>query len=148
MPFWWLFVFWHFFALLGLCDQPTVHNVGVSKGRVGGCWRLVKGDKWHTTCDTWHLTCDSWNVTHAMWHMTCDTWHGTPNTLLFYCPFLSVSVCFGISATMRTDQKVECLPWVIPCQNNEKKAQRKKVTFSRKNMKEYRVLIWFLPFLA
>ena len=37
---------------------------------------------------------------------------------------------------------------VIPCQNKEKKGQRQKITFFLRNMKEYRVLIWFLLFLA
>ena len=38
--------------------------------------------------------------------------------------------------------------WVIPCKTREKKGQRQKITFLQKNMKEYRVLIWFLLFLA
>ena len=37
---------------------------------------------------------------------------------------------------------------MIPCQNKEKKGQRQKITFILRNMKEYRVIVWFLPFLA
>ena len=37
---------------------------------------------------------------------------------------------------------------VIPCQNKEKKCQCQKITFLWRNMKEYRVLICFLPFSA
>ena len=33
-----------------------------------------------------------------------------------------------------------------PCQNTEGKGQRQKLTFLLRNMKEYRVLRWFLPF--
>ena len=35
---------------------------------------------------------------------------------------------------------------IIPCQDEEKKGQRQKITFLWRNMKEYRVHIWFLPF--
>ena len=38
--------------------------------------------------------------------------------------------------------------WVIPCQNKEKKGQRQKIKMLWRNMKIYRVPIWFLPFLA
>ena len=37
---------------------------------------------------------------------------------------------------------------VIPRQEKEKKGQGQKVTFLQRNMIKYRVLIWFLPFLA
>ena len=58
-----------------LC-QPSVHNGGVRKGRVCGCWSSDRGqdtgDMQHATCDTihtWHLRCDTWNVIPDSWHM-------------------------------------------------------------------------------
>ena len=43
-----------------------------------------------------------WNFTPDTWHMTCDTWPMIFCFLVFVCPFLSISVHFGIGATIRT----------------------------------------------
>ena len=55
-------------------------------------------DRWQVTRNMGHLTCDTWHRTCDPWHMTCDTWHSSP--------FHSVSVCFGIGATIRTHQNI------------------------------------------
>ena len=77
--------FWERFLVVA--NQPTGELPaywGVSMGRVCGC-----GCWWQVTrrCDTWHLSHD------------------------FVCLFLSVSVCFGIGAAVRTHQEKQCLPF-------------------------------------
>ena len=56
---------------------------------------------------------DRWQVSRKMWHLTPDRWHMTFIfiLILIHFSFLSVSVCFGISATIRTRQELQCLPY-------------------------------------
>ena len=45
------------------------------------------------------------------WQVKCDMWHLTPDASFFVVgPFLSVSVLFGIGATIRTRREIQCLP--------------------------------------
>ena len=68
---------------------------------------IVTGDRWNVTCDTWHMTHDTWNVTHDAWHLPTkhDIWHMTHD--IFFISFLSVSVHFGIGATIRTCSEIQ-----------------------------------------
>ena len=61
------------------------------------------------TPDTWHLTHDTWRMTHDTLHVTPDMWHLTQDLYIFVCPFLSLSVCFGVGATIHTRQEIQCL---------------------------------------
>ena len=93
-------------------------------------------------------------------HAGYDTWASSllPN-LRALCPHygaaaspltlysLEVCLCQEVCAR-RSGFRTWNNYWVIPCQNKEKKGQRLKIAFLWRNMKEYRVFICFLPFLA
>ena len=56
---------------------------------------------------------DRWQLSHNMWHVTPDMWY--VNIFIFLisfigCHFLSVPVHFGMGATIRTHQEVQCAP--------------------------------------
>ena len=55
------------------------------------------------TRDTWHITLDTWHVTPDMWTMM--------NALKKYIKKKAASVRFGIGATIRTCQEIQCLPY-------------------------------------
>ena len=75
-----------------ITNKPTVHSGGVIMGRVSGCGCRHYGK----------VTGDTQNVTHDMGYLAPESW-------LFY-PLLSVSVRFGIGATIRTRWEIQCPP--------------------------------------
>ena len=88
-------------------QRPTVHSVGVSRGRVRGCgccryWH-VTGDRWHMTPDMWHLTTDTLHLKLDTWHLTPDTWNLTTDCFLTFCTV----------ATLRTCWEIQCLWYVF-----------------------------------
>ena len=69
----------------------------------------VTGDRFHATRDMWQLKCDTWHIIHDMWHLTPDICH---NFFHFVFSFfiVSVSLHFGIGATIRTHGEIQFLP--------------------------------------
>ena len=63
----------------------------------GGSVAVGVSDRWQV-----QATSDTWHVTRDMWHMTRDTW-------FFYVAFLSISVRFGIGATICKSREIQCL---------------------------------------
>ena len=74
-------------SFLVFANKPTVHNGGVSRGRV-------------CDCGCWHY----WQVAGGRGQVTHDTWHQTLYIFLF------VVVSFGIGATICTHIGSQCLP--------------------------------------
>ena len=79
----------------------------------GGSLAVAVGvDRWHATHDTWHVKNDTWHMASDTWHLTPDMWHLTRDPwqiILFFSYFLSVTVSFGISATIRTHREIYCV---------------------------------------
>ena len=90
MIFSFLIFFWDF----GSLQASLLCIVGDLAGRGSVAVAVGVSDRWHSIGDTWHLT-------HGMWHVTHD----------FFLPFLSVSSRFGIGATIRAHQEIQCLPY-------------------------------------
>ena len=57
--------------------------------------------------DMWQVTCNTWHMTHDMKHMTHETLHIF--SIIFYLLIMSVYICFGIGATIRTRQEIQYL---------------------------------------
>ena len=79
--------------------KELIANIGIPLDFLG-FWQLVTGDRWQLIVETWHMISDTWQV-----NVTCDTWH----IFLFYFLFLSVSVRFGIGATISTRWDIQGL---------------------------------------
>ena len=63
-------------------NQPTVHNGGVSRGRLCGCgcWR------------EWQVTCSPWHVTHNTLHRTVSQKIPPPPGCRLLCHTLSATI--------------------------------------------------------
>ena len=79
---------------------------GLEGARKELLWWEVTPDMWHLTCDTWHATCDVLHKTRDTWQLRHDTWH---IIIFLSILFFYVSVRFGINATIRTRQEIQCL---------------------------------------
>ena len=85
------------YLCLSLCQTSLLCIMGELAGVCSAAVTVGVSDRWQVTRDMWQMTRD-------MWHVTCDTWH-------FYSFFLSVSVRFGISATIRTYREIQYIPY-------------------------------------
>ena len=96
-------------------NQPTVHNVRVSRGRVCGCCGWLQ---WQVTGDTRHVGC--FNLSH----------------------FLLVSVYFCIGAAICTCWKIQCLLYArCFCISALSAAHVER--FNVSHMRDFCILLWF-----
>ena len=119
-------------------------------------------------CDTWqwHVTHDRWGEVNLLLKFQIPSSYGLVVTVFWryfhkgwVSDFISDEGICRIAPTKPVNtQPITILPILLEatCRSYQgdsmskqgEKCQRQKVTFLWRNMKEYRVLIWFLPFLA
>ena len=104
----------------------------IAEGETGVLKQSSMHKYWHNIC----CGCRAWFSSHLDTTLEAALKHWCDSRMKFDRANASATKHHG------------CCHRVSPCKNKEKKGQCQKVTFLWRNMKEWRVVRWFLLFLA